>query len=497
MDKRSIIFVSRLLVAISIIFWSCTKLDTTTIGEELLPEVDNINTFADTLDIITTQGSFTGTFQDTTKLTKNENYIIGKVVDPLMGGTTAKLFLQFKPPYYPYFIGKIPKDTITQPDSVVLCLSYKDFWGDSTQPLQLQVFEVPTTQHGDWDSVQYIKTINYEPATGRPLSDIKTIDIRNLGAFTKVGIRDSVNNQIRIKLYQSFRDSLFARDTTTNKGLATDSAYRAFSNGFAIVCHSANALMYVNLIDQQTRLEFHYKKKNGGPVDTVFNSFYFNSGLSGEVVRLGAVANKITRSRNALPIGDQELYMQTTPGTYANLEIPGLTNYPNRIIHRAELQISAIPDPINNNIYAECKSMYLDLVDSGLNKWKPVYFDLNPSLPYDPDYKTAGIPYFPYNGEVNTNYFGGINKKRTTVSGTQSYYNINITRYVQQIATKHTTNYKMRLFPAQSFSYPQYSTFETIPYFNAIAYGSTKIGGGANPNPAYRMRLRIVYSKVK
>lgn len=497
MDKRFPSAAYITLILFSFVWWSCTKLDTTTIGEDLLPEVDNINTFADTLDVYTTQGSFTGIYQDSTKLTKNEEYAIGKVIDPLMGSTTAKLFLQFKPPYYPYFIGKIPKDTITQPDSVILCLSYKTFWGDSTQPLQLQVFEVPTTQHGDWDSVQYIKTINYEPAIGRPLSDVKTIDVRRLGQFTKVGIRDSVNNQIRIKLYNSFRDSLFSRDTSTNKALLTDSLYRAFSNGFAILCQSGNSLAYVNLVDQQTRLEFHYKKKNGGPVDTVFNTFYFNSGLNGELVRLGAVANKITRTRNALPIGDQELYMQTTPGTFANIEIPGLTNYPNRIIHRAELQISAIPDPINNNIYAACNSMYLDLVDSGVNKWKPIYFDLNPTLPYDPDYKTAGLPYFPYNGEVNTNYFGGMIKKRSSSLGTQAYYNINMTRYVQQIATKHTTNYKMRLFPAQSFSYPQYSTFETIPYFNAIAYGSTKIGGGAHPNPACRMRLRIVYSKIK
>jgi hypothetical protein len=198
-----------------------------------------------------------------------------------------------------------------------------------------------------------------------------------------------------------------------------------------------------------------------------------------------------------LPSGNQELYLQTTPGTYANLEIPGLTNYPNRIIHRAELQISAIPDPINNNIFAECNSMYLDLIDSGINKWKPIYFDLNPTSSYDPDYKIAGIPYFPYNGQVNTGYYGGLIKKRSTPIGTQSYYNINMTRYVQQIATKHTTNYKMRLFPAQSFSYPQYVANEVIPYLNAIAYGSVKVGGGANPNPAYRMRVRVVYSKIK
>ena len=80
--------------------------------------------------------------------------------------------------------------------------------------------------------------------------------------------------------------------------------------------------------------------------------------------------------------------------------------------------------------------------------------------------------------------------------GAQAYYNINVTRYVQQLATKHTTNYKMRLFPAHSFTYPQYNSV-LIPYKNPIAYGRVRVGGGSNPNPAYRMRMRVIYSKIK
>lgn len=486
-----------LIFSLSIIFvWGCTKLDTTNLGGDLIPEVDNINTFADTLDIITG----TGVFNDTTKLSLTEEYALGKIYnDPLMGGTEANLYLQLKPPYYPYNIRKASNDTLVKADSVVLCLSYKAFYGDSSQPIQLQVFQVANDANDRWDSVLSYNTINYAPAVDNDLaiSAVKTVDIRAMGNFVKIGKFDSVNNQIRIKLTDRFRDSIFSRDTTRNKGFTSDSLYRIFCNGFAIKVLSGNALMYVNLLESQTRLELHYKKRNAGIVDTVYNSFYFNSGLQNESIRRSAVANKIVRARNALPPADQEIYLQTTPGTYATLEIPRLSNYGNKIIHRAEIQVSQIPDPINDKIFPEASYLYVDLIDSTTSpKWKPIYYDLNPNTFYDPDFKTPGFPFFPLNGDVDFGYFGGYIRERDMPFGKQSYYNINITRYVQQISTKNSFNYKLRMFPAHSFSYPQYSNV-TIPYRNAIAYGRTRIGGGGNSNPAYRMRVRVIYSKIK
>jgi hypothetical protein len=300
---------------------------------------------------------------------------------------------------------------------------------------------------------------------------------------------------------------LFTRDTlqnSTKNAFLNDSLFRRFQNGFAITASSGNALMYVNLIDYKTRLELHYQKRTRtqndtgylAKIDTVYSSFYFNSNLQGEMVRKSAICNKITRERNPLPSGDQTLYLVSGPGTYANLEIPALTNYPNRIIHRAELQISQIPDPINDKIYTPARFLYLDLIDTGTTlKWKPIYYDLNPDAYYDPDYKKAGYPYYPYSGE-DLSYFGGYLKERTTMLGQQSYYTINMTKYIQEISTKQSHNYKLRLFAAHSFSYPQYAS-TTFPYRNAVAYGRTVVGGGNNPNQQYRMRLRIVYSNPK
>ncbi len=487
---------------------SCTKLDTTSLGGDLIPEVDNVNTFADTLDVITAQNAFEGIYKDTTKLTLLDKYVVGKIADPTaFGNTDASLYLQLKPSFFPYYIGVTPKDSIVNADSVVLCLSYNSFWGDSSTPLNLQVFEIPGNAGGEWDSLNTLRDINYSPTIGSAISDVKAVDIRNLGNYVKVGIADSTTNQIRIKLSDEFKNRLFSRDTistSSQNAFLSDSLFKLFNKGFAIVANNGNALVYTDINNANTRLELHYKKKSrtsndtgySSSIDTVYSSFYFNAGYQGGNVKRSSVANKIARSRNSLPSGDQELYLQTTPGTFATLRIPKLDTMKNVIVHRAEIQIQQIPDLSTDKIFTEPAFLYLDLVDSGTNKWKPIYYDLNPSLSYDPDYKTAGYPYFPINGEVNIEYFGGNLRKKFSLMGEQSYYTINITRHVQQILTKHTPNYQMRLFPAHSFSYPQYGS-TVIPYLNPIAKGRVKVGGGANPNPAYRMRVRIVYSKTK
>ena len=120
-----------------------------------------------------------------------------------------------------------------------------------------------------------------------------------------------------------------------------------------------------------------------------------------------------------------------------------------------------------------------------------IYFDLNTSEIYYPDYKVS--PYIP--SQINYQYFGGYRRSKTDplTGNLIKYYTFNISRYVQQIVTEHTRSYDLRLYAPFNLNYPQYSpTF--VPFGNNIAFGRVRIGSGSNPN--YRLRLRIVYSKL-
>ncbi len=521
---------SALIGFLVIIFinWSCTKLDTTNIGSDLLPDVDNINTFADTFSIIATQGVFEGSIlQDSTKLSvKNpaENYALGKTTDPIFGGTEATLYLQIKPPFYPYYYGS-PGDTITHLDSIVLCLAYKGSWGDTSiaSPIRLQVFAVSPAPlqvaPNMWDSLgtyttPSLRPVSYGPQIGEALSDEITISLDSVKNYKKIGKgRDSVINQIRVNLNANnatanlFRSGMGDNDTALGGIFTRDTLFRAFNNGFAIKMTQGNTLLYTQLNDLMTGLEIHYKRKNGAVTsDTSYSRFSYNNGIGGSAApRRGAVANKITRDRSATPLptpvpaGNSEIYLQTAPGTFATLSIPALTGYTNRIIHRAEIIMEQIPDPISDAYFTAPNYLYLDLVDTGAAyRWKPIYYDLNPSFVYQPDSKTGNFDYFPFNGEVDFSYFGAVPKTKSDASGTRKYYTINISRYVQQLVTDQTHSYDMRVFAPHTVLYPQYETTPTeIPYVNNVAYGRVRLGGGNHPNPDYRMRLRIIYSKLK
>ena len=478
----------------SLIIAGCTKLDTTDIGSDLLPAVDNVNTFDTIISINTSQGVFSS---DSTKVVNTDDHVVGKITnDPLFGTTDAGIYVQFKPTFFPYYYGNA-NDTIIGFDSVVLCLSYKGFWGDSlTQPLKLEVRQVALNAGGLWDSIYQTKPVTYAPPVGGPLLGSTVVNFASIGNYFKYSNgKDSANNQIRIKISPSaFASALYTQDSAGNHTFKSDSLYKLFDNGLAITASSGNGLLYTNLTDSASKLEIHFRRKNGGVTDTSYSAFRLFTAF-GSSISPSATVNNIVRNRPAQVSNPPatEIYLQTAPGTYANLSIPALSTLSNRIIHRAEIIVEQVPfSQPSDTYFSPPNFLYLDLKDTGTtDKWKPIYFDLNPTVSYDPDFKTNS--YYPGAG-IDFAYFGGFVRDKTDVFNNPiKFYNFNITRYVQQIVTKHTNNYQLRLYAPYDIVYPQYA-LDVIPFNNRIARGRVKVGSGTNPN--YKMRLRIVYSKL-
>ncbi|MEO6406372.1 MAG: DUF4270 family protein [Ferruginibacter sp.] len=482
-----------------IINWSCTKLDTTNLGIDVIPAVDNVTTFGDTLDINSTQG----VFNDTTKLTAAEDHVLGKISnDPLFGTTDASIFFQLKPGYFPYYFGTAG-DTLVGVDSVILTLAYKGVWGDSTVP---QVLEVRKIEDPLFDSPYVARLLSYRPdLTGSTVIGSKTIDIRSLPTQVKFAHNtDSSTNQIRIRLSDSFRDLLFSRDSShtdfSKNAFYSDSLYRNFLKGISVTALSGNALMYINLADAKTRLEVHLRRRklnnNTNLPDTIFNNLALRNVLSSQFAP-SATANYLVRNRTALATTGttMEHFIQTTPGTFVNMHIPALTGMENRIIHRASIIVEQIPfDMVTDSVFSPPSFMYIDLKDTSTvtPKFKPLYYDLSPAAFYNPDDKNY---YFPNSG-IDFSYFGGyIRRKINAIGQRVVYYDINVTRYVQHLLTKHTPNYDMRLYAPYNLAYPQYSA-DLIPYNNALAAGRVRIRSGQDPDRRLRLRLVMIYSKL-
>jgi len=499
-------------IAILIFSFGCTKLDTTTLGTDLVPAVDNVNTFATSFDI----NAYQGIFNDTTFLSNGEDRVLGRIDnDPLFGKTNASLYLQLKPGAFPYSI-PLAGDTLVGVDSVVLALNVKGSWGDSSVLQRLTVREIPFGTDGIWDSLN--KPLSYQPIpdnTGDLLlhnnAPFKEVDIRRINDRIKFNNnRDSSQGQIRIRLSDSYANRLFRQDnqavTRTALGFIgnaffSDSSYRMNFEGFAIESLKGNAIVTIDVTDVKTRLEIHYRSRRNNLLDTTYTSLNFFPVQFG-AVQPSAGANRIKRDYSgtalasvpAFPQTANEIYLQTTPGTFTDLSVPGLIPFrdTNRIIHRAEISIIQIPGPALDP-FTPPSFLYLDLKDpspSGL-RHKPIYFDLNPTQFYNPDNVPAN---FFYPSVVEHGYFGGFNKKVTDpFTGSQiSQYVFNITRYVQKIVTEQSNSYDFRVFAPYSFSYPQYNPLP-IAYPNELAYGRVRVGG---TNGNYKMQLKIIWSRV-
>jgi hypothetical protein len=166
-----------------------------------------------------------------------------------------------------------------------------------------------------------------------------------------------------------------------------------------------------------------------------------------------------------------------------------LDNYPNRVIHRAEVILEQIPgDPLLDKALAPPAFLYLDLVDDTAmpKKFKPVYYDLSPTTFYAPDDKVSFFP----SGGIDHAYYGGFVKNISDNFGTRAAYTFNLTRYVQNMVTKKGRNYKLRVSAPYNLSYYGLN----LNYSNSLAFGRVKLGNGNHPN--YKLRMRIVYSNL-
>lgn len=481
------------LLAVTL-FFSCTKInEATELGDDLLPAVDNVNTFDTTIALNAAYRSF----DDTSKHLIAENMALGKLNDPVFGSTTADMYFNLSSGATGTSYGSYPfgahRDSILQIDSVVLSLSYQGAYGDTlNSQLSVQVYEI-AKDNGFNDTTLYRFSNPGFTTTGPVLGSrtnfsLTTLDdsipVRRVGDTTT-----KVANVLRIQLNNSLAQKLMAFDTTSDPatgGYKNDSAFRKLFRGLAIKTTSTTglgALAYFNLYDlAKTRLIVYYKQKTtSGTIDSAASAVFTHASYSqaNSIVRNPA-GEYLVNTNNPLA---QNLYLQSSPsGSYIGIEIPGLENFPNKVIHRAELIANKVPSAADN-FFTVPNLLFLDRKspDAVTTVIDTAYFfekDITTSLDGNFDYAS----------------FGGAIRSDNS-------YRFNITRYVQGIVTRKERNDSLRLYaPLRAYVFePNSKALLNYPFNNVldnIAKGRVVLGGTAHPDPAKRLRLRIVYSNL-
>lgn len=475
------------------IYTSCTRIDTTDIGNGLIPAVDNVTTFDTILDVQTDNI----VFNDSSKVYDNEDHALGTIAnDPVFGKITAGFYLNMGPASFGVTPFGVLPDSITTPiDSVVLSFAFKGIYGDSMDIQRFHIYEIDSTDLTFKDSARGYRISDAGFKLG-PLLKIHEQNFDRLSDEFQVKQGPDtvvVKNQMRIKLDNSFGQRLLKYDTSF---YGSDSVFRRHFAGFAVMPDSTSggrrALAYFNLKDANTKLTFFYKARYSGKSDSVqVTNFTFNNYRSSNKVNRTISGTEYATALNSATTNDERLYIATSPGAYASIKIPALPNLSNRVIHRAELIVTPVVNA-GSETYGVPNFLFLDAWDSTLNLPRTIQNDFvqNPST-----------------GEYNLSTFGGFLN--------HGVYNFDLSRYVQGIVTRKEKSYMLRLYApykTQTVIVPQgiaaniptafltdlrntYFTTDFWIYLNAqIANGRTVVGGGSHPTS--KMKLRIIYSKI-
>ncbi|MCW3106611.1 MAG: hypothetical protein JWQ09_1117 [Segetibacter sp.] len=486
-------------IAIAIVFFisACTKIESTTIGSGLIPPIDGVTTLDTTFDVFT--NNYIDPLGDSAKVYKSDDHVIGTITnDPLFGKTVAKAFFELKPTSYKF---SFQNGQTLNVDSAVLILSYKGVFGDTLISQNWEVRELNESIRGDT-----IFNVSKSFATGSSVLGSKTIDIPRL----KDSINDrfeNASNQIRIKLSGSFANRLMKQfDSTAGNAYESDSLFREHFKGFAVMPAAGslgNALIRINLADTNTKLALFYnyqiKDSSAGKRDTTVSYFRFSDGTTS--VPVSGNANYIKRDRNGSQLkqyfenttrNDSLVFIQTMPGTFTTIKIPGLSRFPNAIIHRAELLTFQAPDVSALDLLLT-PPRYLLL--SGYDSTNKVKTNIKN------DFIVSA-------GTTNISTFGGyLMEKEVPPYGIVKAYSFDMSRYVQGIVSRKDSSYTLRLSAPGNDSlqysdpYPSpiaISTFYVVPSnANNVADGRVRLGGGGmRKENQLRMRLRIIYSKI-
>jgi hypothetical protein len=456
-------------------FSSCKKInEATQLGDDLLPAADNVQTFELALNAVTSNVLI----NDSTKVFYSDIVALGDINDPEFGHSHANIDFNITPSSfgtYPF----LKKDSLAI-DSVVLSLSYQGAYGDTiSNGIQtVRVYEIAQNA-GFYDSALYkFSDPASDFATTGPELGSATYTISKLqDTLTLIRGRDTskVNNVVRIRLNNSLGTRFAQYDTTStsNGGFKNDSIFRTLFRGFAIKPDpTGNAFSYFNLADgSKTKLTVYFRTTGASKDTTSFDFHHSANGQSNYINRQNG-GNYLTYLNSGA--GDK-IYLQSAPGSYVSIKIPGLDTFGNKVIHRAELLAVKIPSALDN-IFASPSRLILDRT----NKLTPdTAFMLEKDLTVDAS------------GNFGFTLFGGTLRSDNT-------YRFNISRYVQSIVTKHEPNDTLRLYaPLRTTVYnSNFRTYLNVPGINAIAKGRIVLGGGSHADPAMRLRLRIIYSKL-
>ncbi|MFA6151637.1 MAG: DUF4270 family protein [Chitinophagaceae bacterium] len=458
-------------LAVIVLLSSCKE--NTVIRTDVVPAVDNITVFGtDTLTL------WTKSVKDDT--VKTSVFTSGIPVflgagninnDAYFGKTAASFYFQVRPPQDNYSFDQ----NKYQIDSAILILPYSGFsYGDTTFSAGTQTFKAyRMTESIFFDSVYYA----HSPAKSVESSPIatKTVFLPDLFKSVRDSTRVAGINRpahLRMRLEDNLMNQIMIEKTGGSDFTNTAAFLNYFKGIFITTETGGNTIVYFRLtgddVFSKAGILMYYHTKNSGGIitDTLSASFPFDPTASQTKT---ASFNRVTRDYSGSPVqslftstavSENTITVQNLPGAAIDLRIPYIKNLPRCIVNKAELVITQIPSPMDA-IFALPIRVYPEVIEEDGSRRRIA--DRNPT--------TSTAPLYFMDGNLRTGTING-----TTVN----QYVLNFPRELQNAIVEQKKELRLRINGTQSF----------IGAYRLTAAGSTY------SQPAYRIKLNVVYTKL-
>jgi hypothetical protein len=445
--------------------------ENTILPPDLVPDVDNINTFQqDTFSVIThtvykdsllTGGVLNGVNRGADA---DFSHAIGTILggasgDAVFGKTIASVYLQVRPPSPAYsFTGT--NQTI---DSVILAVNYESAYGDTIMA-QTQDFNLyRSTSNLRFDSVYY--EFAEANITGAGLEDIKAnVNFNSIRTDSPTIDGVTLRPRIDFKLSNTFITDL--QNQTSATGFLDYPSFMNWLGGFYITPDSTkgNTLGYFDT-DNATMFVYYRYLNSNSDSDTTVAIFPFDA-------RYCARFNNIKRNYTGSPAsnfiqtgalgGDSLLFVQGEPGLASLIRFPNIGQFPNAIINKAELTLTVVSpftnftDTMSYNIPPQMQLVYVN--ENGEDEVLQDYLQV---------------------GAVRV---GGI-RNWATLSGSQKIqYKFNISHTIQDAVTMQNSNFALKMSGARNDN----------PASNRVVLR----GSGSNVT-LEKPKLNIIFTKIQ
>ncbi|MBP5395936.1 MAG: DUF4270 domain-containing protein [Bacteroidales bacterium] len=388
--------------------------------------------------------------EDSIRTSKMSAEVFGWVEDPVFGNVRSHLYIQFRLSANAVNFGEG-----AELDSVVLSIPYAGFFGDTSNKLQVGVYELDESMYKD--SVYYSKRhLAVRPV---PLAMSGQVEIHPLQKVVVMGEEQSP--QLRIVLDKDY----FTQKLLQKSGapeLADNAHFLPYFKGLMLKAEgkeSKGCLAYLDVLNGLTAVTLHYHNQAHDSLtfqlisndSSVYFAYIDHQGYAEAETELKRqVVDKQYGAASRL------LYVQASGGVKVQLRFPGLKScYADKkvVVHKAELVMS--PD------YS---------VEGGYNPW---FHPSSLSMYYKQDSASSKTYFLPDYLNLGSDFFGGKFQEE------DSTYRFLLTEYLQYL-----------LMGKIDEAYPLY----LIANGAAIQATRVRLLGPAHPNRSRRMRLIITYS---